>query len=176
MHLTCRNTCIRWCEALSSRVGVGAALKGESGGGTRIVVEKSRFVDFLTSIKIKTARSTAVSNVSKVPDSMVRSTLLGVGSLRLERLQPMGRIWQTPVYNKPICFAMLLPFYDEYLCYSEISVQIRRTIGSRNCMNLVSYQMIVPDAQKKLCLIATSSPGERSSEIENIRNHSTSFT
>ena len=58
-----------WCEALSSRVGVEAALKGESGGGTGIVVETSRFVDFLTSNKIKT-RSTAVSNISKVADSI----------------------------------------------------------------------------------------------------------
>ena len=38
-----------WCEALSSRVGVEASLTGESGGVTSIVVEKSRFVDFLTS-------------------------------------------------------------------------------------------------------------------------------
>ena len=41
----------KWCEALSSRVGVEATLKGESGAGTSIVVETSRFVDFLTSIE-----------------------------------------------------------------------------------------------------------------------------
>ena len=46
----CWSTCFAtWCEALSSRVGVEAALKGESGGVTSIVVEKSRFVDFLMS-------------------------------------------------------------------------------------------------------------------------------
>ena len=39
-----------WCEALSSWVGVEAALKGESGGVTGIVVETLRFVDFLTSL------------------------------------------------------------------------------------------------------------------------------
>ena len=39
--------------------------------------------------------------------SMVRSTLLGVGSLRFERLQPMGRIWREPVYNNTVVSAVL---------------------------------------------------------------------
>ena len=42
----------------------------QGGGVTGIVVEKLRFMDFMTSTKIKTARSTAVSNVLKVADSI----------------------------------------------------------------------------------------------------------
>ena len=37
---------------------------------------------------------------------MVRSTVLGVGMLRLEILQLKGRIWETPVYNKRFFFTL----------------------------------------------------------------------
>ena len=46
------------------------ALKGESGGVTRIVVKTLRFVNFLVPDQIKTARSWAASNVLKVADSI----------------------------------------------------------------------------------------------------------
>ena len=36
------------------------------------------------------------------------STLLDVVSLRFERLQPMGRIWRKPVYNKRVVFCRFM--------------------------------------------------------------------
>ena len=54
-------------------------------------------------IQISTVKLYPIESFST---SMVRSTLLGVGSLRFERLQPMGRIWQTPVYNKRVFFCL----------------------------------------------------------------------
>ena len=46
---------------------------------------------------------------------MVRSTLLGVGSLRFERLQPLGEIWQNQDYNKSV----FLTLCAEYLCHID---------------------------------------------------------
>ena len=51
-----------------------------------------------------------------------------------------------PQVTSECFFDKVLIFYDQYVFDFEISVQIRRTKGSRNCMNLVSNQMIVPDA------------------------------
>ena len=47
------------------------------------------------------------------------------------------------------CFVNLFGnLYDEYLCEFEFRLQKQRTIVSRNCMNLISYQRIVPDVKK----------------------------
>ena len=49
---------------------VGAALKGESGGGTSEDVFMSRFLGFFDVHRIETEQVTVVSNVSKVADSI----------------------------------------------------------------------------------------------------------
>ena len=76
---------------------------------------------------------------------MVRSTLLGVGSLRLERLQPMGQIWQNQDYNKRVFFWLCKPNISVIL---TSGVRIGASPMPRNCMNLVLRQTIVPEVEK----------------------------
>ena len=112
-------------------------------------------------------------NASPINRHMVRSTLLGVGSLRFERLQPMGQIWQNQDYNKRVFFWPCMPNISVIL---TSGVRIGEPPMPWNCMNLVLCQTTVPEVEKHLCTIAISGPGEKSWEFENLRNHSRAFT
>ena len=74
-----RSTLLTWEHNKSTRngakhsppvLGLGCTKEWIRGGVTGIVVERSCFVDSLKSNLIRTARSTAVSNVAKVADSI----------------------------------------------------------------------------------------------------------
>ena len=78
---------------------VGAALKGESGGVTRICVEKSRFVDFLTSLESE----------QKLPpwSPTIKRSLIPYLSLFLLKIDDLCCAWH---FSDVICYEHLRIF------------------------------------------------------------------